>query len=154
EKRRAAALAGLENNLDRKNAAHAQAMLDFVVSDETPDSIRDVAVRRAGELSREQVASRLYSLFDHERWQLRATVASLLLRMTTKKDIDEFMAKLGDVEHMALSEPLTYGPLLKNVSGADPEELVAKYSAPKRPAPVRLTALGYYYANGTKADLA
>lgn len=154
EKRRAAALAGLENNLDRKNKDHAKAMMDFVSSDETPDSIRDVAARRVGELSREQVASRLYSLFDHERWQVRATAASLLLKMTTNKEIDEFMGKLGDVKHMAISEPLTYGPLLKDVEGAETEDLVSKFAAKGHPATVRLSALGYYYANGTKADLA
>lgn len=154
EKRRAAALAGLENNLDRKNQAHARAMLDLLASDETPDSIRDVAVRRVGELSREQVAERLYAMFEAKRWRVRATVASLLLRMTTKKDLAEFMGKLGEVKHMAISEPLTYGPLLKNVAGSDIEEVVQKYADPEQPVPVRLTALSHYYANGTKADLA
>jgi hypothetical protein len=154
EKRRGAALAGLENNLDRKNKAHAKAMLDFLADDKTPDSIRDVAARRVGELSRDQVADRLYGLFDNDRWQLRATVASLLLKMTTDKEIDEFMTKLGKVKQMAISEPLTYGPLLKEVSGVEPEQLVTKYSQPGQPAPVRLSALGYYYAYGTKDDLA
>lgn len=154
EKRRAAALAGLENNLDRKNENHAKAMLDFLASDETPDSIRDVAARRVGELSRDQVAERLYALFDHDRWQLRATVASLLLKMTSADEMDEFMGKLGKVRRMALSEPLTYGPLLGEISGADPTALVEKYSAKGEPVAVRLSALGYYYSKGTKADLA
>ena len=153
EKRRAAALAGLENNLDRKNEAHAKAMLDLLASDETPDGLRDVAVRRVGELSREQVAERLYSLFNHDRWKLRWTVAGLLLKMTDGKTIGEFMAHLGKIDHMAITEPLTYGPLLKNIKG-DSDALVAKYAAADQPAPVRLSALGYYYENGTTADLA
>lgn len=153
EKRRAAALAGLENNLDRKNEAHAKAMLDLVASDDTPDSMRDVASRRVGELSREQVAERLYSLFDHKRWQLRWTVASLLLKMTEEKQIDEFMEKLGKVKHMAITEPLSYGKLLAEVKGAKPEALSAKYSTSNYPAPVRLSALGYYYEGGTKDDI-
>lgn len=154
EKRRAAALAGLENNLDRKNPAHAKAMLDFLSSDETPDSMRDVAVRRVGELSRDQVAETLYKLFSHDRWQLRWTVASLLLKMTDSKTIDEFMTELGKVKTMSLTEPLTYGGLLKDVKGAKPEALVDQFAVSTKPAAVRLSALGYYYDNGTTADLA
>lgn len=153
EKRRAAALAGLENNLDRKNAAQAKVILDLLASDDTPDLIRDVASRRVGELSREQVAERLYSLFDHDRWKLRWTVAGLLLRMTDGKTIDEFMSKLGKIKHMAITEPLTYGPLLKGIKG-NTDALVSKYARAGEPAPVRLSALGYYYEYGSKADLA
>lgn len=152
ETRRAAALAALENNLDRRNEAHAKAMLDYLSSDETPDTIRDVAARRVGELSREQVAKRLYELFDHERWQIRWTVASLLLKMTGPEKIDEFMEELGKVREMAMTEPLTYGPLLADMKG-DTQAMVESFIAPGRPAPVRLSALGYYYEHGTQADL-
>ncbi len=153
EKRRAAALAGLENNLDRKNKDQAKTVLDLLASDDTPDTIRDVASRRVGELSREQVAERLYGLFNHERWKLRWTVAGLLLKMTDHKKIDEFMTELGKIKHMAISEPLTYGPLLKDIKGGDPEAIVSKYAAKGQPASVRLSALGYYYEHGSKADL-
>lgn len=154
EKRRAAALAGLEGNLDRKNQAHAQAMLEYLSNDKTPDIIRDVASRRVGELSREQVAERLYGLFNSDRWQLRAMVASLLLKMSDSKHIDEFMTNLGKIKNMAMSEPLFYGPLLKDVKGEDPSSIAQKYAAANYPAPVRLTALGYWYDQGTKGDLA
>jgi hypothetical protein len=154
EKRRAAALAGLEGNLDRKNQAHAKAMLDYMSDDKTPDLMRDVASRRVGELSREQVAERLYSLFSTDRWQLRATVASLLLKMSDAKHIDEFMTELGKTKNMAISEPLLYGPLLKDVKGQDPVAIAEKYAAKNYPAPVRLTALGYWYDQGSKSDLA
>lgn len=153
DQRRAAALAGLEGHLDRKNETHAKAMLDFLASDETPDAMRDVAARRVGELSRDQVAERLYGLFDHKRWQLRWTVASLLLQMTEKAQMDEFMEKLGEVKHMAITEPLSYGKLFDEVKGADAEELAQKYSKKNYPAPVRLSALGYYYEKGTKDDI-
>src|SRR5690606_31600608 len=146
-------LAGLEGHLDRKNEEHAKAMLDFLASDETPDTMRDVAARRVGELSREQVAERLYGLFDHDRWQIRWIVASLLLKMTDEKQIDEFMNRLGKIKHMALTEPLSYGKLLQEVKGAKAEELAQKYAARSYPAPVRLSALGYYYEQGTKADI-
>src|SRR5690606_24381489 len=153
EKRRAAALAGLENNLDRKNEVHAKAMLDFFTSDETPDTMRDVAGRRVGELSREQVAGRLYALFDHKRWQVRWTAASLVLQMSNKDQTDEFMTELGKVKHMAITEPLSYGKLLAEVKGAKAEDLASKYADKSYPAPVRLSALGYYYEGGTKKDL-
>ncbi len=153
EKRRAAALAGLENNLDRKNQAQAKLMLDLLADNETPDSLRDVAARRVGELSREQVAQRLYAMFDSDRWKLRWISAALLLKMTDSKTIDDWMAQLGKIKHMAITEPLTYGPGLKDVKG-DTSVLVAKYSAPNQPVPVRLSALGYYYGYGTQADLA
>ena len=153
EDKRAAALAGLEGHLDRKNPAHAKAMLDFLSNDDTPDPIRDVAARRVGELSREQVAERLYGLFGNKRWQLRWTVASLLLKMSEAKDMDEFMGKLGKIKNMAISEPFSYGQLFNEVKDAKPKELAQKFSQKNYPAPVRLTALGYYYENGYKSDV-
>lgn len=153
EKRRAAALAGLEGNLDRENPAHAKAVLDVLASDATPDTIRDIAARRIGELPRAQVAERLYSLFGNKRWQVRWSVASLLLKMSEAKHLDEFMTRLGKIRDMAMSEPLSYGPLLNDLKGDKPENLVERYSKPSEPVPVRLTALSYYYRYGSKADL-
>lgn len=153
ETRRAAALAALEGNLSRGNAEHARIMLDFVASDEIPDSIRDVAARRVGELSRDQVAERLYSLFDNPRWQVRWTVASLLLRMSEAKHLDEFMTRLGRTKTLAMSEPLAYGPLLAGLKGFTPESMIPKYADVKQPVPLRLTALGYYYRFGNKTDV-
>lgn len=152
EKRRAAALAGLEGNLDRKNPEHAKFVLDLLSDDDAPDSVRDGAARRVGELSRDQVASRLYSLFNDKRWQVRWTAASLLLKMSEAKDLPEFMNQLGKIKSMALSEPLAYGPLLQDVKGEAPETIVARYSASSFPAPVRLTAFGYYYRYGDARD--
>jgi hypothetical protein len=92
-------------------------------------------------------------MFDSDRWKLRWISAALLLKMTDSKTIDDWMGQLGKIKHMAITEPLTYGPGLKDVKG-DTSELVAKYSAAKQPVPVRLSALGYYYGYGTQADLA
>ncbi|HSC86768.1 MAG TPA: hypothetical protein VLC09_05835 [Polyangiaceae bacterium] len=153
EKRRAAALAALDGNLDRQNPDHAKAVLDLLADGATPDSIRDVAARRVGELPRAQVAERLYSLFDDKRWQVRWSVASLLLQMSDAKQIDEFMARLGKVREMAMSEPLAYGPLLHDLKGAQPEELADRFAKTTEPTPVRLSALGYYYRYGDKTDL-
>ncbi len=153
EKGRMAALAALEGNLERGNPEHAKILLDLLSNDDTPDPVRDLASRRIGELPRAQVAERLYALFQHERWQVRWVAASLLLRMSAAEHLDEFMKQLGSTKDMALSEPLAYGPLLQDVHGAQPAELVARYADRKQPAQVRLSALGYYYAHGTAADL-
>lgn len=153
EKRRTAALAALEGNLDRNHPEHARILLDLLSSDATPDPVRDLAARRIGELPREQVAERLYALFEHERWQVRWVAASLLLKMSEAEHIPEFMDHLGKTKHMALSEPLAYGPLLHDVRGAQPGELVARYARRDQPVQARLAALGYYYRYGTKADL-
>jgi hypothetical protein len=153
EKRRAAALAALEGNLDRNKPEHAQVLLGLLANDETPDAVRDVAARRIGELPREQVAERLYALFHNKRWQVRWVAASLLLRMSEARHVEEFMKQLGTTKDMALSEPLAYGPLLQDVKGAKPDELVALYARPNQPVQARLAALGYYYRNGSQADL-
>ncbi len=153
EKRRAAALAALENNLDPKSTEHAAAMLDILASDTAPDTLRDVAARRVGELSREQVAARLYTLFSSKRWQVRWTAASLLLKMSDSKNVDEFMTELGKVKDLSMTEALSYGPLLGSLAGADPHAIASKYGQKGQPASVRTSALGYYYQSGTQADL-
>lgn len=153
EKRRMAALAALEGNLDRNDPQHAKVLLDLLSNDDTPDPVRDLASRRIGELPREQVAERLYALFAHERWQVRWVAASLLLRMSAAEHLDEFMKQLGRTKDMALSEPLAYGPLLHEVQGGKPQDLVARYADRGQPVQVRLSALGYYYQHGTAADL-
>ncbi len=153
ETRRAAALAALEGNLDRKDPSQAKILLDLLSSDETPDKIRDVASRRVGELPRGEVAERLFGMFDNKRWQVRWVAASLLLKMSDAKDIPEFMERLGKTEDFALTEPLNYGPLLHDVRGEKPLELVERYSKKNNPVEARLTALGYWYRYGSKADL-
>ncbi len=152
ESRRAAALAALEGNLDRKNPDHATFALDFLSNEKAPNALRDLAARRIGELPREQVSTRLYALFSNARWQVRWTAASLLLKMSEAKHLPEFMGELGKVKQMALSEPLSYGPLLHDVKGEDPTAVVARYAGASNPVPVRLSALGYYYAYGDSRD--
>lgn len=152
EKRRAAALAALEGNLDRKNPEHANFALNFLSDDKAPDVLRDIAARRVGELPREQVSARLYALFNNPRWQVRWTAASLLLKMSDAKQLPEFMDHLGAIKQMALSEPLAYGPLLHDVKGEDPNAVALRYAGGSNPVPVRLSALGYYYAFGDARD--
>ncbi|MCH2109720.1 MAG: HEAT repeat domain-containing protein [Polyangiaceae bacterium] len=153
-KARAAALAALEGHLSRNDSTQAKAILDLLSNDDTPDIMRDLAANRVGEFAREEVAARLFELFKNPNWRVRATAAQLLLKTSSKTNIDEFMKELGRVRSMALSEPLAYGPLLKEVDQAQPAELSSQYSKPTYPVGVRLTALGYYFSEGDKDDQA
>lgn len=153
EARRVAALAALEGNLDRKSPQHAQAMLSFLESDTTPDKLRDVAARRVGELSRDQVAERLYKLLEADRWQLRWTAASLLLQMSEADHVAEFVKALGSVRELAMTEALSYGPLLGGIKGLDAKKTALAYASSSEAASVRVSALGYFYRRGDKADL-
>lgn len=151
--RRQNALAALEGNLNQKDSAHAKAMLTLLADDNTPDEVRGLAIARIGELSRDQVASSLFKLFKNDRWQVRASAAALLLRMSSADQIDEFMKNLGKVRHLAINETFSYGGLLGKLKDAEPKKIVEKFSAKGNPASVRLSALGYYYVNGDKSDL-
>jgi len=58
------------------------------------------------------------------------------------------------VRGMSINEPLRYGALLSGMKGPPPPaEVAAKYAAAPHSAQVRTSALGYYYAVGTRADL-
>lgn len=154
-KRRAAALAALEGHLDRNSSKQADIVLGLLSDDDTPDMVRQAAVKRVGELPREKVIDKLYGLFKNERWQIRWVAADLILRMSETKHLGEFMNKLSRTEGMALSEPLVYGPAIGEMKGSPkPTELIDKYSSAGQPVQARLTALGYYYKNGTSEDLA
>src|SRR5690606_34902762 len=118
EKQRAAALAALERNIDKKNAEHISRLLQLASADDTPDEVRDQALRRVGELPREMVIQKLYGLFGHDNWKVRWLAAELILQMSEAKHIDEFMDQLGKVKHMSLTEPLRYGKLLGQLKGA------------------------------------
>ncbi len=153
-KRRAAALDALEGHLERNNDKQADAVLALLSDDSTPDLVRQMAVKRVGELPREKVIDKLYALFKNDRWQIRWVAADLILRMSQTKQLDEFMSKLGKTKGMAMSEPLVYGPAIGDMKGSPkPLELVDKYASAGHPVQARLTALGYYYKNGTAKDL-
>jgi hypothetical protein len=154
EKRREAALAAMEGHVDRKNTALADGLLELASAEDTPDSVRDQALRRVGELPRKQVIGALYGLFTQKNWKIRWVAAELVLRTSESQHIAEFMTKLGGVRNMAITEPLRYGKLIAGVQGTPPARDVIKgYTAPQYPAPVRLTALSYYLDQGTRDQL-
>ncbi len=153
EKRRAAALAALEGNLDRNNPKHVETILEIAAGTDTPDSVRDLALRRVGELPRKQVIGKLYDLFNNENWKIRWVAAELAMKMSEAKDLDEIFARLGKAKGMSITEPLRYGALLQDMKGAKPADLAKRYATRDHSVNVRLTALGYWYNHGTKADL-
>ncbi len=154
EKRRAAAMAALQGNLDRNSAPQAQIVLTIAGDAGTPDSLRDVSLQRVAEFPRAMVVEKLYELFKNDNWKVRWVAASLVLKMSETSQVPEFMSKLGQADGLAITEPLSYGGLLADMKGAPPPaELAEKYSGAGNSVPARLTALSYYYSSGTPADL-
>jgi hypothetical protein len=155
ERRRAPALAALQGNLDKKDPAHAAAVLAVAGASDTPDSVREVALARAGELPRPLVIEKLYDLFRDPNWKVRWVAAELVLKMSETPQLPEFFSRLDKAENMAITEPLKYGALIANMKGTPPAaEVAEKYAGSGHSVQNRLTALGYYYNVGTQADLA
>ncbi len=156
EERRKASLAALEGRVDKNNKADIDKLTAIAKDDSTPDSVRDLVFARFGELPKEQVTARMYELFEaSQKWKVRWVAASLVLKTITTKDLDGFMSKLPKVPtvKMGLSEPVTYGDLIRKMEGPKkPKDAVAPYLESKDMG-ARLVALGFFYG-GKKADLA
>jgi hypothetical protein len=155
EKRRQAALAALEGRLDRNRPGDVDKVLALASADDTPDSVRDLAFQRVGEMSRDQVVGKLYSLFNSKKWKVRWVAAGTVLRMSSTDQLPEFMSKLppGAVG-FAMTEPLSYGQAIgqMTVKGPKPREAVLPFLKEGNLG-ARLTALGFFYANGKASDL-
>lgn len=155
EKRRASAMAALQGNLDRHNPAHAEVPLALAGGTDTPDQLRDVALQRVGEFPRQMIVEKLYGLFRHDNWKVRWVAAELVLKTSETSELPTFFAKLGQADGFSITEPLRYGALIANMKGTPPpREVVDRYIGGNHPVAVRMSALGYYYEVGTKADLA
>jgi hypothetical protein len=155
EKRRATALIALEGKIDKDDKSQVERILALASGEETPDSVRDAALRRIGEMPRKLVVDRLYTMFDNKKWKIRWVAAELILKMSDSSHVDEFMNRLGRVNNMSITEPLRYGTLIGELKTAKvpAATLIEKYVATAHPASVRLSALGYYYEGGDKGDL-
>jgi hypothetical protein len=154
EKRRQVALSALQGNIDKKDTTHAAAVLAIAGASDTPDSVRDAALQRVGELPRALVIDKLYDLFKDPNWKVRQVAAQLVLKMSETPQLPEFFSKLAQADNMAITEPLRYGALLASMKGTpSPGEVAEKYAGPGHPVEDRLTALGYFYNVGTAADL-
>lgn len=153
-KRRAAAIAALEGNLDKNKPAEVEAMLKLAGAKNTPADVRDQALRRVGEMPRKMVVNKLYELFRNENWKIRWVAAELVLKMSDTSQVGEFMRHLARAKGMAITEPLRYGALIGQMTGKKtPEQVADTYARPGHSVQARLSALGYYYNYGTKSEL-
>lgn len=154
DKRRQASLAALEARLDRHNAEDIKRIFGIASSD-APDIVLDQAFRRIGEMPRELVVDKLYELFKTDKWKVRRAAAATVLKMSTVKHVDEFMAKLPDggaAKGYGMPESVTYGALLGELKEGKPLDALKKWFD-SGSAAARTTALSYYVTHGTKADI-
>jgi hypothetical protein len=154
---RQAALAALEGALDRQNSNDGTTVLAVASAEDTPDEVRDLAFQRITEQPRETVVKGLYGLFeqkDDKKWKIRWVAASTLLKMSTTKDIPEFLTKLPPAlaPGFGMSEPIEYATQMGKMT--PPVTREAMTTELKNPVlSIRLTALGYFYAYGKTGDI-
>jgi hypothetical protein len=154
DKRRQAALAALEARLDRNNPDDIKRVLAIASSD-APDIVLDQAFKRLGELPREQVVDKLYDLYKTDKWKVRRAAAMTVLKMSTVKNVDEFMLKLpegGAARGFAMPEALAYGAGLGDLKEGKPVDAIRKYFNTGG-ATSRVVSLSYWFTFGTSADL-
>lgn len=154
DKRRAAALAAMEGHVNRKSESQVEALLSLAGANDTPDAVREQALRRVGELPRAQTAEALFRLFKSNNWKIRWVAAELVLKTSEAKHLGEFMTKLAGASGMSITEPIRYGKLMGELRGtpAVADQVVALL-ARSNALPVRLSALGYFLEYGKSKDL-
>ena len=148
EKMRTDALAAIENRIDKNIPGDLNAIFEILRDDSNPDKVRGVAMARFGELPKETIVPKLYSLFD-KKWQLRLDAARMILKTLTPKEVPDFMRHLplNDRTKMGLSEPITYGALILAMDpqgGPKPREVLNQFLASVDMG-AKLTAAGSYY---------
>jgi hypothetical protein len=158
--RRAAALAALEGHLEPRRGTQLEQLFALANNPKSPLIVRELALRRMADLPRQEVVSDLYRLFETDQWKIRWLAAELILRMSELRHLPEFMDHLEPVRRLAMAEAKRYGILIAELRGAAEQkgrhelaERIAKYARSSAPLAVRLTALGYYLANGRSRDV-
>ncbi len=156
EQMRSTALLAMAGHLDPKNRKIIERLLALGADEKVPVAVRDIAIRRLGELPRKVVINDLFKLFKGDDWKVRALAADLALRMSEPSQVPEFMRKLGSADDgMAITEAMIYGQILGDIAPGDQaKKLATRYSSSGYPASVRLAALAYFYHSGKQADLA
>jgi hypothetical protein len=148
EKMRTDALAALENRVDKNVPSDVNFIFDIVKDDTNPDKVRAVAMARLGELPKEMILPKLYSLFD-KKWQVRLDAARMILKTITTREVPEFMHRLppNDRTKMSLSEPITYGAMILAIEpagGPKPRDVLNSFLQ-SGDLGAKLTAAGSYY---------
>jgi hypothetical protein len=142
------ALAALENRVDKSVPNDVNIIFDIVRDDSNPDKVRGVAMARLGELPKDMIIAKLYTLFD-KKWQVRLDAARMILKSITLKDVPDFMHHLptSDKSKMGLSEPITYGTLILAMDpqgGPKPRDVLNSFLQ-SGDFGAKLTAAGSFY---------
>jgi hypothetical protein len=148
EKMRTDALAAIENRIEKTVPSDISGIFDILRDDSNPDKVRGVAMARFGELPKETIVQKLYTLFD-KKWQLRLDAARMILKTMTPKEVPDFMRHLpaNDKTKMALSEPITYGALIMAMDpqgGPKPRDVLNQFLG-STDMGAKLSAAGSYY---------
>jgi hypothetical protein len=154
--RRKLALAALEGRVEKNEPKDLERLFAIARSNDTPDAPRDVAFARLGELPKEQIVPKLYTLFDNPKWKVRWVAASLVLKTMTPKQVNDFMGHLPKTPAtpMGMTEPLSYGGLIKAMEAPPGEPAprdVIKPHLSSKDFGAKMTALGFFW-EGQKAD--
>jgi hypothetical protein len=155
EKMRTDALAAIENRIDKSIASDLGAVFDILRDDANPDKVRGVAMARFGELPKETILPKLYTLFD-KKWQLRLDAARMILKTITPREVPDFMRHLppNDKTKMALSEPITYGSLILQMDpagGPKPRDVLNQFLGSSDMGAKLTAAASYYMARKSEA---
>jgi hypothetical protein len=148
EKMRADAFAALENRIDKNLPNDVNLVFDILKDDTNPDKVRGGAMARLGELPKEMIIPKLYTLFD-KKWQVRVDAAKLVLKTMGTKDVPDFMRHLpSDAKtKMGLGEPITYGTIIMGMDpqgGPKPRDVLNGFLQSSSLG-AKLTAAGSYY---------
>jgi hypothetical protein len=156
--RRQAALAAIEGRVDKNNQSDIDHLFAIAKDDNTPDAVRDLAFARLGELPKEIIVPKLYTLFEAKKWKVRWVAATQVLKTMNTKDVPDFMRHLptSASTKMGMTEPISYGSIINNMAppaGAPkPKDVINTYLSARELGP-KLTAIASFYSGG-KSDLA
>ncbi len=159
KERRQAALAALEGRIDKNNTSDTEKLFAIAKDDNTPDEVRDLAFARLGELPKEIMVPKLYTLFETKKWKVRWVAGTNILKTMSTKDVPDFLKHLPTTPatKAGMTEFIGYGAAIaqmdvKPAPGAPKaKDVLAPYLTTHDLGP-KLTAISYYYG-GSKGDL-
>jgi hypothetical protein len=150
EKMRTDALAAIQDRMDKNVPSDFQTVFDIIRDGQNPDTVRGVAMARLGELPKDMIVTKLYTLFDDKKWQVRLDAAKLVLKVISTKDLPDFMRHLPpDAKtKMGLSEPIVYGATIMAMDpkgGPKPRDVLNQFMG-STDLGAKLTVAGSYYS--------
>ena len=169
-KRRAGALATLEQKLDLKAyPKDLDTLIGIIKSPDSTPEVIDQSFRRLSELQpREKVIALLYDLFAFDKWLVRRAAEANLLKMIFVPELEGFFKKLPEKDGgkgFSMLEAITSSANMQAMkTSKDDKELlpgqpppalpvIKSFMDPKNTPAQRATAASYFISWGTKADL-